>query len=488
MRADSTVIVPGVNPIQVFSSELGELTFRWVTIASMEFMDQLLRQKPEAREFTVQLLHYHLTSPDVQADALRALSDPALHTVAAAWAADSHALNATLGKETWPADFVAAAQNLWERSVGELAETAGTVLRAFEAQQRDLAKLLEPPQAVRDMLRLQEVNRRWEEQFRQCFTIARTAEVGYLGEMRRLAETVRKYDLNAITARTGLSWQISDTFAQVMRAEQSVASRWREEFSAITRFATEATRIHRDVLVRVAEVNVFASLGAKLPILNRLDALALATDAVWADWSRHTHLFRDLSAATRAAPTREFYESSITTRALLADEITSAEDQKTVAGPELVPTTPFEETLVDLDPDLIELYRGAVVALERGRADYVRHYSASFRELLRVVLHRLAPDSDVRQWTSDPAAFEKGRPTRRTRLAFAFRAVATPEYAEFVERDIENALAVIEYVNAGTHRVGSAGSSEILDAQLRLMRRRAEAVVVLLMEARRAPR
>lgn len=106
--------------------------------------------------------------------------------------------------------------------------------------------------------------------------------------------------------------------------------------------------------------------------------------------------------------------------------------------------------LRELDPDLPLMLVGARVVLESKHADYVRHFAASLRELFTQVLHHLAPDDAVRVWTTTPADFHNGRPTRKARLRYVTRDVPLL-FGGFVNADVD---AVVEFVNLfqkGTH-------------------------------------
>jgi Predicted pPIWI-associating nuclease len=73
--------------------------------------------------------------------------------------------------------------------------------------------------------------------------------------------------------------------------------------------------------------------------------------------------------------------------------------------------------------------------------------SISLRELFTHVLHKLAPDSEIRSWTSSPEYFDRGNPTRKARLLFICRDINYDPFSAFVEKDITSVLSFWEVLN-----------------------------------------
>lgn len=113
----------------------------------------------------------------------------------------------------------------------------------------------------------------------------------------------------------------------------------------------------------------------------------------------------------------------------------------------------LEELLALIDPELIRLLRGARKAFASDNPDRVRHTITSFRELFTQVLHHLAPDDEVKNWSTSDKDFDKGRPTRRARFLFICRSINCPPFSEYVQKDVEMMLEVAELLQRGTHQV-----------------------------------
>ena len=82
--------------------------------------------------------------------------------------------------------------------------------------------------------------------------------------------------------------------------------------------------------------------------------------------------------------------------------------------------------------------------------DRARHVTTSVRELFSQVLHGLAPDEEVRAWSSNEQHFQNRRPTRRARLLYICRHINSDPLTRFVEDDVQAALSFVEALNADT--------------------------------------
>lgn len=109
--------------------------------------------------------------------------------------------------------------------------------------------------------------------------------------------------------------------------------------------------------------------------------------------------------------------------------------------------------LPKIDPGLYTMWKGAIEAYHSTNSDRVRHFSTSIRELYTHLFQKLAPDSEIKKWTSNPDHFHEGRPTRKTRLLFICRNINNDHFNMFVKKDIEATLAFIDIFQKGTHDI-----------------------------------
>ena len=210
-----------------------------------------------------------------------------------------------------------------------------------------------------------------------------------------------------------------------------------------------------------------------------LTTLYKSANAVWLDVARSPIALTTRSAALLERPTIETYAAtraaSLLSRAPEPAEGISATAERFLDGA----ADELESRLASLDPSLVVPYRGAIEVLVGTTPDRVRHFSTSFRELLTHVLHTLAPDGPVTQWTTAPEHFDRGRPTRRARLRYVYRDVTIGTLSQFIESDIEAALAFFDALHQGTHQLVAPFSP----IQLRIMTRRAQGLLSTLLEA-----
>ena len=134
--------------------------------------------------------------------------------------------------------------------------------------------------------------------------------------------------------------------------------------------------------------------------------------------------------------------------------------------------------LAELDKGLVQMWKGARTALDSSNPDHVRHFATSLRELFTHVLHRLAPDEMVRQWSANPEHFSDNRPTRRARLLFICRDINYGPFIDFLKKDIAAVLEFTKLFQRGTHEVTAPYTEE----QLVALRSRMESVLRFLIE------
>jgi hypothetical protein len=150
--------------------------------------------------------------------------------------------------------------------------------------------------------------------------------------------------------------------------------------------------------------------------------------------------------------------------------------------PPLQPTDDsFSGKLSNLDPELVALWEGAAQSMLSSNPDRARHTVTSLRELFTHVLHRLAPDPLVREWTQEERYYYQGRPTRRARLDYICRGIQTPTFAPFLEKDIKVLLDFVELYQKGTHEL----IMSLTSADLNVFRIRTESAIRFMIDVAR---
>jgi hypothetical protein len=137
----------------------------------------------------------------------------------------------------------------------------------------------------------------------------------------------------------------------------------------------------------------------------------------------------------------------------------------------------LEELLVHVNPEIKSLWVGAKEALSSKNPDKKRHVVVSLREMLTHILHGIAPDEEVKKWTSDPSHFYEGRLTREARLLFVCRDINHGPFKQFVHTDVESHIKFIRLFQRGTHEI----NINFTDQQLRTLLVRSEALARFLL-------
>jgi Predicted pPIWI-associating nuclease len=131
-----------------------------------------------------------------------------------------------------------------------------------------------------------------------------------------------------------------------------------------------------------------------------------------------------------------------------------------------------------VNPDLRAMWNGAIAAIDSNNPDKTRHFSISMRELITHVIHTLAPDKDIKNWTNNVDYYHNNRPTRKARLNYICRETATGSFSDFMESDIASIIEMMNLFHAGTHKV----DSDLSTRQLIVLKRRVESSIKYLIE------
>lgn len=140
----------------------------------------------------------------------------------------------------------------------------------------------------------------------------------------------------------------------------------------------------------------------------------------------------------------------------------------------------IDDRLLLFDVTLHPLLLGARASVDSGNPDSPRHAMTSLRELMTQVLHRLAPDDEVRLWSTDREHYREGRPTRRARLLFICRDINSGPLVDFVKADVSAGIALVDLLNGSTHVV----RSQLTPDQLRSVVARVESLLLFLLSLR----
>ena len=134
--------------------------------------------------------------------------------------------------------------------------------------------------------------------------------------------------------------------------------------------------------------------------------------------------------------------------------------------------------LPKIHPDLYLMWQGAIQAYHSENPDKIRHFTTSIRELFTHVLHFLAPDVEIKNWTVDPSNFHSGKPTRKSRIQYILRNINSQTFDTFIKKDIDAIIAFIDIFQSGTHKI----KSDFSEGQLIAFKSKAESTLKFLLE------
>ena len=141
----------------------------------------------------------------------------------------------------------------------------------------------------------------------------------------------------------------------------------------------------------------------------------------------------------------------------------------------------LEILLLELDPKLIRMWRGMKDALTSEGEDKVRHFSISARELFTQIIHKLAPDDEVKEWTDDPNHFHEKIPTRKARALYICRSFDHSQFSNFVAKDINASIALSDLFQSGVHTI----ETDLTSGQMSALKIRIEGTLRFLLETAR---
>jgi hypothetical protein len=161
-------------------------------------------------------------------------------------------------------------------------------------------------------------------------------------------------------------------------------------------------------------------------------------------------------------------------------EIISNDEPEPVKYDDLILETDecIDKNLPQLGSGYTKMWVGAKQALTSTNPDRVRHFSASVRELMTQLLHKMAPDQQIRQWSTSPDDFANDKPTRRARLNYICRALNDGAYSNFLSKDITAMIGLFDLFQVGTHGV----EPDLNDDQLFAIQFRVESTMRFLLE------
>lgn len=206
---------------------------------------------------------------------------------------------------------------------------------------------------------------------------------------------------------------------------------------------------------------------------NRLQSVFLdfsqSYSGLFASLEAQPSIIASLPPVISKLPAVEFFNSVnvVETITVNTEENAELEDEKQQTTEEAKRETEdrLESLLAELNKELIIPLQGARQSIDSTNPDHIRHFATSLRELFTHVLHILAPDEKIKEWSNAQEHYDKGKPTRRARLLYICRDIDHGPFSTFIEKDIDADLAFLQLFQQGTHEV----APQYTDLQLRAM-------------------
>jgi len=134
--------------------------------------------------------------------------------------------------------------------------------------------------------------------------------------------------------------------------------------------------------------------------------------------------------------------------------------------------------LAKLDKDFPRMLEGAKDALKSNSVDKVRQFSISLRELFTHVIHKVAPDDEIKAWNKDPEFYHNNKPKRKARILYVCRHINHNQFETFLKKDVNSTIEFLDLIQEGTHAV-VAGYTPV---QLRSMLVKMEGLLKFIIE------
>lgn len=455
-----------LKPINIRTHRHGLLTFRWLASSDVEFLSEQLSIDQSPRDFTALFLHHQLISPDLHLEAIGSLQDRSLVRIAWIWARHRNTIEKHLPEGTEPFEgFRTALKDYLEEERQQLEET----MRRF-VDSSFIKSSLGSIDNIQRVMGSQIIQQAKESasSLARIFDTIRPAE-----SLARMAEDQRK-----------LIEQVwSSTYKDVFQSAASITAGIDLALDRHIAEVTQISRIAEQTLAGIPWENINRATGIPFDIGIDLRGsfidFSQSFNALSESLPQSSQFVLSHKPEITRLPAVEYLYGSNLFETILVEEPRDIPEEREKYQAELITET--EDVLYvqlrSVDSKLVRLWEGARLAVDSDNPDKARHATVSMRELLTHIIHTLAPDEEIRQWTSDPAMYDKEKPTRRARLLYICRHVNYDPFTKFVNRDVDSMIEVIALLQR-LHQL----EGPFDERQLKALRARVEGLLRFLLE------
>ncbi len=249
-------------------------------------------------------------------------------------------------------------------------------------------------------------------------------------------------------------------------------------------------------LTRIGEIAIHAErnlanilpsqIGSKLnlnelqrnSIINGINESTKAFNKIWKNYETDIEFLKSTNPIIQRIPPIEIYYTTDITEKISVGDKDEVEETLLINDLGIENEETLKSLLGKLDNNLFRMWQGALQALQSNNVDKIRHLTTSLRELFTHVMHKIAPDDEIKKWSTSPDYVQNGRPTRKARLLFICRHINDPHFKDFVEKDVDMMLKFIDLFQEGTHSV----VSKLTEMQLNAIKCKSESAIKYLLQ------
>lgn len=252
----------------------------------------------------------------------------------------------------------------------------------------------------------------------------------------------------------------------------------------------------QSTLANAAEMSIFAekslasfpweSLGSRVDISNI--AKNVIGDSFLGFSSAYSNLltsfkldpasFIDINPSITNLPHVEYYTGANLLEVISTDSETNEQEEHLISEIQTESEYSLNIYLPKVHKGLLNIWKGAVETYSSKNIDKIRHFAVSMRELFTHLLQKLAPDKEIKEWSSNPIYYYDKKPTRKARLFYICRNISNQPFNKLVEKDIDATIEFINLFQEGTHSI----ESNFTEPQMIALRSKAESTLRFLLE------
>lgn len=226
--------------------------------------------------------------------------------------------------------------------------------------------------------------------------------------------------------------------------------------------------------------NILASANAFASFQNLDDSLAKMC-SFYADMGKYLESQRAIlppSFILSGKPEREICLATIGLRSLDRKFQFSDDENELLAEVEESKEDIYSKLKVRY-PHLVDVRKGALIAIEGKNPDKSRHVAASLRACFDKVLLSLVPDKEFQAWQREKRNELDDMGEREKMIRYICRKFGSGSFARFIGADIEAVIKLWQLLCKLDH----SSKTRLTEAQLRVIATRTDAAILMLIEA-----